>query len=78
VAVLIRLDRDSVAAGDDVESHEEIREVDGRRPLERLVADLIWNGYIPSTQGGWSCWVLRRTRRGEPLGLCQPPLDSAW
>jgi hypothetical protein len=67
--MLIRLDRDSVAARDDVEAHDEQREVDGRRPLERFIADLVWDHYLPAIQGGQSCWVLRRSRKGEPLGV---------
>ena len=67
--VLIRLDRDSVAAGDDVEAHDEQRDVDGRRPLERFVSELVWDHYLPAIQGGRSCWILRTSRGGAPLGV---------
>ncbi|MEO6989317.1 MAG: hypothetical protein ABI239_11800 [Aquihabitans sp.] len=67
--MLIRLDRDSVAAGDDVDSHEEMREVDGRQPLERFVAELFRDGYLPRISGGKASWVMRRSRRAEPLGV---------
>src|SRR4051794_38133295 len=65
----IGLYRDSVAAGDDVESHDETRDVDGRRPLERFVAELVRDRYLPSIHGGQSCWILRTSRRGEALGV---------
>ena len=71
LGVIIRLDRDSVAAGDDVESHDLEREVDQRRPFERFVHDLIWDGYLPTpaSPGGRSTWVARKERRGEPLAV---------
>lgn len=68
-AVELTLDRDSVAAGDDVEAHEERREVDGRRPLERFVAELVVENYLPSIQGGRSCWIVRTSRGGTALGV---------
>ena len=67
--MLIQLDRDSVAAGDDVDPHAESREVDGRRPLERFVADLVWDRYLPQIQGGRSCWIVRTSRRGAAFGV---------
>ncbi len=65
----VHLDRDSVAAGDDVEAHHEVRELDGRRPLERVVAELVRDRYLPRIQGGRACWILRRGRRGDALGV---------
>ena len=67
--VLIRLDRDSVAAGDDVEPHEEDREVDARRPLDRFIVELVRDHYLPQIQGGQSCWIVRTQRRGQALGV---------
>ena len=46
-----------------------LKHVDGRRPLERFVSELVWDHYLPSIQGGRSCWILRTSRRGEPLGV---------
>lgn len=68
-AVEPTLDRDSVAAGDDVETPGERREVDGRRPLERFVAELVVEHYLPSIQGGRACWILRTNRGGTALGV---------
>lgn len=65
--VLLRLDRDSVAASDDVESHDEVREVDGR--WQWVVAELVRDRYLPSIQGGRACWILRTSRRGDALGV---------
>ena len=67
--MIIRLDRDSVAAGDDVEGHDVDWEADARRPLERFVHDLVKGGYLPGIQGGRSTWVARGTRRGEPFAV---------
>lgn len=67
--VLLRLSRDSVAAGDDVVSHDEDRVVDRRRPLERFVAELFRDGYLPSIQGGRATWILRTGIRGEAIGV---------
>ncbi len=67
--VELQLDRDSVAAGDDVVAHEERREVDGRRPLEQLVAELVVDHFLPRIQGGRSCWILRVSRGGDPIGV---------
>jgi hypothetical protein len=58
-----------VAAGDDVEAHDEVRDIDGRRPLERVVAELVRDRYLPSIQGGRACWILRTSRRGDALGV---------
>ena len=67
--MLVRLDRNSVAAGDDVYSHVVLREIDGRRPLERVVAELMRDGYLPRISGGSSCWVMRRARQDERIGI---------
>jgi hypothetical protein len=65
----MRLSRDSVAAGDDVESHDEIREVDPRRPLERLVRELHRDHYLASIQGGRATWIVRTSKNGEALAV---------
>jgi hypothetical protein len=67
--VLIRLSRDSVAAGDDLESHDQELEVDGRRPLARFVYDLVRDHYLPSIQGGNATWIVRTSRQGTVLGV---------
>lgn len=67
--MIIRIDRDSVTAGDDLETHVDEREVDQRRPFERFVHDVIRDGYLPAIQGGRSTWVARRARRGEALAV---------
>lgn len=67
--LLLHLDRDSVAAGDDADSHAEERAVDERVPLERFIALLLRDGYLPAIQGARSTWVIQRSRKGEPLGV---------
>jgi hypothetical protein len=79
--VLLHLDRDSVAAGDDVDSHVEERAVDERVPLGRSVGLLLRDGYLPAIEGGRSTWVIRRSRMGEPLAVVSVrsgELDRVW
>jgi hypothetical protein len=58
-----------VAAGDDVESHDETREVDGRRPLSRFVHELLRDDYLPSIYGGNATWIVRTSRKSTVIGV---------
>ena len=69
VAVRVRLSRDSVTAGDDVDGHDEVIDVDAVRPLSQVVAEVLGRRYLPSIQGGMATWVLRSGRRGPALGI---------
>ena len=65
----IRISRDSVAAGDDVDPHDHAVDAEGHTPLDRLVADLVASHYLPSIRGDEATWVLRAGRRGRFLGV---------
>jgi hypothetical protein len=67
--VFIHLSRGSVAAGDDIESHDENREVDGRRPLALFVHELLRDQYLPSIHGGKATWIVRTSRNGTAIGV---------
>ncbi len=74
--VLIHLSRDSVSAGDDIESHDERREVDGRRPLARFVHELLREHFLPSIQGGKATWIVRTSRKGTVIGVVSTRYDE--
>jgi len=67
--VLIHLSRESVAAGDDVESHDQDVEVDNRRSLVLVLADITRDGYLPLIQGGRATWLVRANRGGRVLAV---------
>jgi hypothetical protein len=67
--MLLHLSRDSVTAGDDVESHDQDFEIDGRRALVLVIAAIARDGYLPSIQGGHATWVVRTTERGRALAV---------
>jgi hypothetical protein len=67
--VELRISRDSVAAGDDMESHDRVIDVDGHAPLLDVVAGILSRNYLASIAGGQATWVLRPGRQGEALGV---------
>ena len=71
VGMDMRLDRDSVAAGDDVEAHARELSVDPRRLFVSFLREIVSDGYLPLIEGGqhdldrahvadeeihWRCW----------------------
>jgi hypothetical protein len=67
--VLLHLSRDSVAAGDDVESHDQDVEVDERRNLATFIQMTVRDGYLPIISGGKATWVALSGRRGKWLAV---------
>jgi hypothetical protein len=66
--VILNVDRDSVAAGDDADPHEVEMEVD---PRDRL-ADVIRaasTGYLATIAGGEATWLVATSRGGHPLAV---------
>lgn len=57
--LLIQIDRDSVAMGDDVDSHKISLHIDSSTTYLSLFKSLLKKGYIPSIQGNDVVWVLR-------------------
>ena len=61
--------RDSVAAGDDVESDDQYFEVDGRRPLQTFIQSVVRGGYLPRIASDRVTWVVMAGRRGRFLAI---------
>jgi hypothetical protein len=69
VGIDMRLDRDSVAAGDDVEAHARELSVDPRRLFVSFLREIVSDGYLPLIEGGHATWIVRTSRRGDPLAV---------
>jgi hypothetical protein len=67
--VRLHLSRDSVAAGDDVEAHDQDVEVDERRNLATFIQMTVRDGYLPTISGGKATWVAMSGRHGKPLAV---------
>jgi len=65
----VKLTRDSVAAGDDVESHDVSFEIDHRRKLSLFLAEIGRRSYLPRIYGGAATWVVRTGRGGQPVAV---------
>jgi hypothetical protein len=65
----VRLTRDSVAAGDDVESHDVSFEIDHRRKLSLFLVEIGRRSYLPGIHGGAATWVVRTGRGGQPVAV---------
>lgn len=70
-SVEVSLSRDSVAAGDDVESHDVSFEVDSRRKFSHFLQEIRRRSYLPAIHGGSATWVVRLGRQGPPVGSSQ-------
>jgi hypothetical protein len=64
----VKLTRDSVAAGDDVQSHDVSFEVDDRRKLDPFLAEIGRGSYLPGIYGGAATWVVRGAG-GQPVAV---------
>ena len=65
----VKLTRDSVAAGDDVESHDVSFEIDHRRKLSLFLAEIGRRSYLPGVHGGAATWVVRTGRGGQSVAV---------
>lgn len=66
--MILLVSRDSVAAGDDVESHDIEMVFDARRALTAVVDEVVKGLYLPRVGSG-SVWVVRDRRNGKALAL---------
>ena len=71
----LHLSRDSVAAGDDVESHDKVLVVDRRRPLELVLMSISRDRYLPRIFGGRASWLAVAGRRGPRLAVMAEQWD---
>lgn len=67
--MLVLIDRQSVAAGDDVVSHAFEHEVAPHRRVDELAVELVQHRYLPLISGGKACWIVRTQRGGQPLAV---------
>jgi len=65
----IQVSRDSVAAGDDIESHDVYFDVDEEQNLAEFIQRMVGVSYLASIGGGLATWVVRAGRGGAPLAI---------
>jgi hypothetical protein len=75
----VRVDRDSVGAGDDVDPHDVVLDLPAAETLEVLVASVLRAYELPRIQGGKATWCLASRR---PIAVVAQQWDSprmvAW
>jgi hypothetical protein len=71
----VRLDRDSVHAGDDFESHESSIVLSDSLSVEAAIAEIRSNGYLPTIAGGKATWLIESTGTGK---RCIGVLAQQW
>ena len=67
--VRVQISRDSVAAGDDLEPHDQEIEVDERCTLTDFFKMLAAGGYLPEIWGGQATWAATAGRDGKLLAI---------
>lgn len=67
--VRLHLSRDSVASGDDVDSHDRDVDVDERCSLATFIQMTVRDGYLPIISGGKATWVAMSGRNGKPVAV---------
>ena len=63
----IRVDRESVAAGDDGVAHDRVLEIPDGLDLEAVIAHVLRDYELPSIGGGKATWVVVSSR--QPLAV---------
>ena len=58
----IRVTRDSVAAGDDIDAHDRVLDVHAYETLEVLATEVVRSYELPRIQGGRATWCLGSRR----------------
>lgn len=71
-AMKVKLNRNSVAAGDDIESHEEIRSVPEGLVVQQVILNVAQSGYLP--RGTWS---VSSKSPARPIAVIAPPWNEA-
>jgi len=71
--MMVRVDRDSVAMGDDIHPHDETIELPDGTPLADVVADLLERRFLASIAGGRATWILVADR---PLAVVAQQWDE--
>jgi hypothetical protein len=66
----IRLDRDSVHAGDDMEPHVELLRVGEEMSIGGLLGQIQKAGFLPSISGGEATWIVKSSADPDrPIGV---------
>ncbi|WLI14828.1 MULTISPECIES: hypothetical protein [Pseudomonas] len=63
----VAIDRDSVHAGDDLESHATSITLDPSATLRALIKVIQGMGYLPGINGGKATWIICSS--GKPIGV---------
>ena len=72
--MLIRVDRGSVAAGDDADPHLKDFDLPGDTSLADAVSHVVATGYLPDVLGGRATWIVRGPDR--VLGVVAQQWDA--
>ena len=68
--VMVRLDRDSVHAGDDCESHATCVHAAEESSIGSLLEKIRMAGFLPSISGGEATWIVKSPADpGRPIGV---------
>ena len=54
----VRIDRDSVCAGDDVEAHDELRRYEPQMKFGYVVQSIIISDFLPIYEGSNAAWLI--------------------
>jgi hypothetical protein len=68
--LMVRLDRDSVHAGDDCESHATSMRAANESSIGSLLEQIRKAGFLPSISGGEATWIVKSSADpGRPIGV---------
>jgi len=68
--LMVRLDRDSVHAGDDCESHATCVHATEESSIGSLLEKIRKAGFLPSISGGEATWIVKSPAgSGHPIGV---------
>lgn len=81
----LKLSRESVCAGDDCESHDEVIDINEKQRLEQALTEISNGPYLARIAGGHASWLALAGRDGRMLAVVaqqwdQPKwlVDSRW
>ena len=63
----VRINRDSVCAGDDVEDHDEMRRYEPQMKFGYVVQSILNSGFLPIYEGSNAAWII--VVDDKPIGV---------
>lgn len=72
----LRLSRDSVAAGDDVDSHDQLLTIESEQTVAAVLGSVARGNYLAWISGGRATWVATAGRHGRPLAVVAQEWES--